>query len=316
VVGGTTVLVELRVTSGPDGRLDLPAALVQIGDYSWTRLSLLLGAVVIVAMMTQAMTFSAVRLLEGYWGHRRPVSWIAACCLGRQRSRLNSLEKLLDGVTNRGLESACRNLELESSPEAAWSLNALRIGTRQGDVAPRGASGDWREHADPWWPHRRDRIIAHLEAFPTRSRLLPTRLGNLLRSVEDELTGARSGTDLENWLRLRWSALDTDLRVEHDQTRTRLDLYCTLVPAFLLLAAVAQLALLFSDVPVIERVLVTLVSAFFGVASYRSALASADDYASVLTAIEAITRPTPREPAVDITDAPSEEVASRPSPTS
>ena len=115
-------------------------------------------------------------------------------------------------------------------------------------------------------------------------RLLPTKLGNVLRAAEDSLPAVQ-GDELESFVLRRWDQTPRALQREHDEYRTRLDLYCMLVFIFFVLAILAP--------PLMTRgssyVAATLATSFaylvMAFVSYGAAVASARGYSTALKAI-------------------------------
>jgi hypothetical protein len=141
---------------------------------------------------------------------------------------------------------------------------------------------------NPWELARIDHLLAAAEDYPEDSRILPTRLGNLMRATEDRLS--LGGEDLEGYA-LRQSDLVSD-RVEqqHDQFRARLDMYCILVFVSGLLA-VLTLALLFGRSINIWAILALFGGfAAVGFSSYQAAIASAKGYCVALKEMDRASR--------------------------
>jgi hypothetical protein len=114
--------------------------------------------------------------------------------------------------------------------------------------------------------------------------LLPTKLGNVLRAAEDEIS-ADGDDEIEGFVIRHWSETPGALRKEHDRYRTRLDMYCTLVIVCTVLAFLAP-ALITRGVHLLP-ITVAIAVAYFIMAlvSYAAAVASARGYVTVLKTI-------------------------------
>jgi len=138
---------------------------------------------------------------------------------------------------------------------------------------------EWRYKAEAWRLARIDRLIAEKEAYPVDSRVLPTKLGNLLRATEDKLQ--HTGGDVRGFVLRRRGLVSPRIQVQHDQFRTRLDMYCTLVFVSAFLAVIAPLALV-GRTGIIPITITAGSFIMMSVASYLAAIASADGYCSAL----------------------------------
>ncbi len=264
------------------------AALGRLSDISIGGALLLVVAIVVVSILTQAFAFEAIRTLEGYWGTVRPVEWWAG------RRRLHFAEK------REQLDNRYSALTQEAWRHARDSLEDLQ----QGDVTPlvlayvaakvkgvdppnqplSAAEADalrriaWDDFAPPEILRRRLNVDKKRRDYPDSRRALPTRLGNILRAHEDE-TGER---EVETFVQRNFDSLPESLQQEHDEQRTRLDLYCSMVFVTAFAATVSALRLSTFEGYVIGSLLVGLVLMWL---MYRAALASARAYGLLLISI-------------------------------
>ncbi len=110
-------------------------------------------------------------------------------------------------------------------------------------------------------------------------RILPTKLGNTLRTYEDKLHAVLGGS-MEGMILRMYDSWPASLKDEHDHYRSRLNLYCSLFLVFLLSAAVAWPVLFIGNwLPPSLAMAMTISLAYF---SYRAAIASARGYQTVL----------------------------------
>jgi hypothetical protein len=128
---------------------------------------------------------------------------------------------------------------------------------------------------------RRANVEKQLTDFPRPERTLPTRLGNILRAHEDQL-GRQS---VESFIQDVFDELPQSLREDHDEQRTRLDLYCSMV----FMVAVGVVRFIPQHWPY------AVGSAAIGAVGmwlmYRAALATARAYGQLLVAIGRKTTP-------------------------
>jgi hypothetical protein len=154
----------------------------------------------------------------------------------------------------------------------------------EADIAAARRFG-WYSSAQPSSVRHLHTIALRLEDFPVMQyRVLPTRMGNVIRAREEKAY-RRSEGDLRGMVQRVFHTLPASMQIEHDQYRTRLDLYCSLVIVFALstLGAVAALAQ-FGWEYIAASV---AVGSLLLVLSYRAAIASARAYGNMLITIRA-----------------------------
>jgi hypothetical protein len=146
------------------------------------------------------------------------------------------------------------------------------------------AGTEWRSWCDAWRLAKVDHLMNEEKCYPDTFRILPTKLGNLLRATEDQLTLADG--DLQGYALRRYEMVPRQVQIQHDVYRTRLEMYCTLVFVSGSLTLFALAALLGR----INAPSIALTLASFGlmtVLSYLAALASADGYCFALRLMDA-----------------------------
>lgn len=237
----------------------LGSAASQIGETTLGGAVVLVVAVVVLTVVTQAFTFEAIRALEGYWGTLPVVEWFAGirrAHFAKKKQRLDDAysaltSKAWDGArvvfTRRQVEIMARGLSAKQERRLAiYSPNVLalveaRVLHRDTPFKPTrkeretARSLDWRSVADPETLRRRINVDKKRCDFPDAGRTLPTRLGNILRAHED----ATGQPDVETFIQRVFERLPSSLRLEHDEQRTRLDLYCSMVFVSILVTGVA-----------------------------------------------------------------------------
>ena len=253
----------------------------------------LLFAVVLGAVVTQAFAFETIRGLEGYWGYSRvsrpAMRWRTATHVRRREDLIAQVEKL-------------RTVAFDSARSAMWAdhLPVSYIEVLEDDFYAQPQ--EMRRTHDPavmeaarqmgWHPKAPAAELATLERlerrvaeYPAHHRVLPTRLGNVIRATEDALE--RDGYELEGLIMRNYGVIPARLMVQHDQFRDRLDMYCTLVPVFVLLTVGYGSLALRGQPFLLSAGLGALGGAVLAVTSYQAAIASARGYATALSAIAA-----------------------------
>lgn len=281
-VGGVTFTAELAQLRRPSP-LD---ALAAIGAYPLGGFVLLAVAVVLTALLTQAFAFQTIRLIEGYWGTDPISAWLAQAAISvetRRRARIRRRLRETEDRARSEAVAAFRDAETRPTVNSGIDQGADSDDHLTDLIEMMG--DDWMRMARPATLRRLEQLKQQEQGFPALHRILPTRLGNTLRSYEDRLETGDG--DLEGYVLRHFDELPEPIRSEHDQHRARLDLYCTLEPTFVVLAAVsigtlagrtAEFRVAGLVIGTVELALATL--------CYHSAIASAHAYGTVLLAID------------------------------
>jgi hypothetical protein len=258
-------------------------------------LVMIIPLLVIAAVVTQAFSFQAIRFLEGYWSSRRLMSFVAKLMIRKHLRRKNTVLKRVRGESVRAFRAALPEIVADSKEGISGPvLKAIEanLSGRDSDVASLGGSEaqalvktmqNWRNRADAWRLARIDRLIADYISYPVDSRILPTRLGNLMRVTEDNLKNA--GGDVRSFVLRQREKASVRVQIHHDQFRTRLDMYCTLVFVSAFLAIMTPIALAGRIGAAAIAITVGSFTAM-GVASYLAAIASAGSYCVALKRID------------------------------
>ena len=279
----------------PGVAASLRLAARSIGHISLGGGLLLVAAVVVLTMVTQAFTFEAIRVLEGYWGTSWIAEWAADRRCNRFRRKLGRLEKKLErikhhawghiktGVTGQRRAQIVKGQPAEITEELELILEARFLG-RVPHRAPTDVEevvliefldSEWEAHVPATIIRRLNNATKLQRDYPAQRNVLPTRLGNVLRHHEDE-TGI---TPIESYVEEQFDELPTSMQVSHDQRRTRLDLYCAMVVVIGVATVLAIGVLWGAD-------WYPLVAAGLGTAAmflhYRAAVASARLYGTTL----------------------------------
>jgi hypothetical protein len=268
-------------------------ALQAISSLGWGSLILVVGAIVLVTVLTQAFGYEAIQLLEGYWGS----GWIGSACVrlgcSWHRYQRGRLDKKLAKARRNAFEHARQ--ALMSLEEFRWAVPILESSMYKypypdwatTDQIEKAETVSWQNESRPGDVHRMERLARQrITSYPSDAyRLMPTRLGNILRASEDRYHDPGSGS-LEGSIQRVFHLLPSTMQSDHDEIRTRLDLYCTMAFVFLGAALAAVLVLKWSEAAPMAA-LICLCLAFF---SYRAAITSARSYGTMLETIADFTK--------------------------
>ena len=285
VVGGAEFLSELGRADAVTPR----SAIAAVMPTTWQEALSFAALVTITTVLLQPFQFSMIRLLEGYWGDGVIDKWFGDSCRDWQRKRR---AKVIAAAQQAGAISA-------EEQDAANMLKALKLAIAQqsddrGDCEQAGEPALTAATSD-------SRITANgiaLRRFPTHDRVLPTRLGNVMRRGEDDSERLRieaGPDDIQVAFYEGMHLLPKGLMDQHDLHRSRLDLYCTMWFVFVGLTA-------FGFVTTADNgwdVLVVGATCLGAAASYWAAIGAADSFGQVLRASSNVirglaTQPLPR----------------------
>jgi hypothetical protein len=292
LVGSLSVLLQLHAQRNRD----VAEAATKLVNKPLGLLVVLLFAIVLATMVTQAFEFEVIRLLEGYWGNSVAVRGILHLSVDRQQRKFYHLLRERDKLTLRAFREA-KLIENGIIPASKQYIVDLIEGELANDETE--AHG-WRErrrareakkYKEKWRQFAPANLMSRLEAvesriyeYPQPYRILPTKLGNVIRAVEDSIPAAQ-GDGLESFVTRQWDEIPSGLRKEHDQYRGRLDLYCTLMFVFLILAIIAPPLITFGSRYMIATIATSAAYLFLSFVSYSAAIASARGYTAALKAI-------------------------------
>jgi hypothetical protein len=286
LTAGIAVLLEFRSTKSAS----IPIAVEKLTAHSVAALVIMIPLLVIATVITQAFSFEAIRALEGYWGRRGIVSLACRLMTRRHVRRKNAIIKLRRRESEKAFRAAVSGLALGDEDATLRVLRAVAAELSGTASGPPQLGGNelqvfvntlqtWRDGADAWRLTKVDRLLNEQRSYPVDSRILPTKLGNLIRATEDGLEHA--GDDVRSFALRQRSTVSRRVQVQHDQFRTRLDMYCTLVFVSAVLAVVAPVALVGRvNIPAVAITIVSFV--VMAVVSYLAAIASASGYCTAL----------------------------------
>lgn len=278
------LLVRFRI----QGSVDLPAALAGLTDDPVRLLVLTVPVLILATLVVQAFSFEAIRTLEGYWRRRGPASALRTVMIRRHVRHKRALARRRDEAARRAFAIARETLRRDHPPNVVAALEAQAEDEDLPSLTPEEAETlagmSWRSRCHAWDLARVDHLAAAQADYPLSSRVLPTKLGNVIRATEDGLRHA--GQDVEGFALQHRGTVAERVRLQHDQFRSRLDMYCTLVFAGSALAAVT-VALLVGRVAILPLMATTTVFVLLATTSYGAAIASARGYCAALREMDA-----------------------------
>jgi hypothetical protein len=257
----------LLVSLLPNGLLALASwAFVRAGSFSgqsnWktvissilhanaTVLFLFVGAVVLLAVILQPFQVGMVRVLEGYWPAWSIMSRLESIFIERHQRRINELrERTVDEIV------------LDDDVKAPLDR---RVYARR-DYLTKSAT-----------KARAERLLSRYP-FDGDYKLLPTALGNALRSGETT-AGERYGLDtLSSWLRI-YPNLSARLTASADSARDALDACVNLCVTFFLLSILSAAAAYHNP----GALWIPILALLMMVMTYAGAISAAVSYNEIL----------------------------------
>jgi hypothetical protein len=253
----------------------------------------LLFGLVLTTLISQSLDFSAIRFLEGYWGSSVVTAVPTAIGIHAQRLHQTLLLRRAVKLQRRAFRSALPKLEKK------FANDAMLLCVAQILVRGKSATGfpaesvdraaglvddpsQWLDLSSAVARHRLESVDKRLQSYPGKaSRMMPTRLGCVLRTAEERFLMVSGDSDLRAAVIRRLPDTPAELLAEHDQYRNRLDLYAVMTLICFTLAAINAviLALVLEGM---AWLVVTAAFAALSLASYRGALAAGRDWGDVL----------------------------------
>lgn len=252
------------------GEPDLGQLLSRLGGWTFASAAWLVLTTVLVGLFIHPLQFPTVQLLEGYWGrsavargamllritHYRHRAWAMNRRVALHRDAINT-------AFERHLGDEVKKL---SAAERDESLTAYLDG-KPGHAVMSHVIG-------------KDAINKAQARYPAGQRMMPTRLGNALRSAEDT-AGRQYGLDaIATAPHFALIAPETHAAYLRD-SREQLDLAVRLCSVSLL-ATVVTVPAVFADG---LWLLIALVPYVLAYVAYRAAVSAADEYTTALSTI-------------------------------
>jgi hypothetical protein len=291
LTAGAALILEFRSTKSAS----ILNAVAKLTVHPIPVLVMIIPLLVIATMITQAFSFEAIRFLEGYWSSRGFMSFVAKLMIRKHVHRKSTVLKRVHRESVRAFRAALPEIVADSKEGISGPVvKAIEAHLSGGDSDAASLEGseaqafvktiqNWRNRADAWRLARIDRLIADYNSYPVDSRILPTRLGNLMRATEDSLKNA--GGDVRSFVLRQRDKASVRVQMHHDQFRTRLDMYCTLVFVSAFLAIITPIALA-RPIGAVAIAIMAGSLAAIAIASYLAAIASAGGYCLALKRID------------------------------
>lgn len=190
------VLYQLRKQAD----LDVPSAVTELVKDPVVVLIVTIPVVVLTTLVTQSFSFEAIRALEGYWQRRWLLGPLHHLLLFFRLRRKKSLEARIPSALDHGFMPARGSMLRAGLPDAVIKAIEDDLYERpRPDLEAREerlrAALNWRDYGDPTQVAKYDRLLVMLREYPSDGLLMPTQLGNVLRSTEAKLKN--TGGDLE-----------------------------------------------------------------------------------------------------------------------
>ena len=248
-------------------------------------LVLIIPVLVLATVVTQAFSFEAIRTLEGYWRRRGPASIARTLMIRWHVHRKDAITRRWERTYKESF-TATRSRMVDAGISLPI-VNAIEARVHDKPLPPLTDEEqekfdliEWEDWCDAWRRARMDHLINDERTYPVTSRVLPTRLGNLVRATEDQLKGVDD--DLEGFVLRRYAMAPRRVQMQHDQFRNRLEMYCILFFVSALLVFLAPIMLVGRGIEVGAIAFISGSFATLGVASYLAAIASAGGYCAAL----------------------------------
>ena len=275
------------------GEVDFTRALDGVSDEWLPVLLLALPVLLLAVLVIQASSFAAIQWLEGYGRATGPGRWVRTRLIKRQVVRYESLRRRRMLTQAQAFDAS--EYRWDEPPPVVRGLWAKARGRIDEDLPEqhrkRVAELDWRDECDPWQLAKIGEMVAREQEFPSWNSIMPTKLGNVLKATEETLENGK--TDIASFVMRRREYVSPRVRFQHDQFRTRLDMYCTMTLVSGVLAALS-VPLLAAQVHWIWVLVMPVVLAGFAAISYRAALSSARGYSGILRVMDLVELPEGR----------------------
>lgn len=298
LVGNAAVLIQMHTDRDPS----VGAAVQALTAKPLGILIVVLFALVIATVVTQAFEYATIQVLEGYDWARGPGRFLLAACIRRHHAKWSSLVDRTVRLRETAFEQARAAMADELDSAVLEVIERRVYGNPVGDLdidmVAQAKSINWLIYLPAEVRYQMHDLEYRLRAYPEPSRLMPTRLGNRMRAAEDTLV-LGEGENLAGYVMRHQDRLPATIRHEHHTYRARLDMYCSLVPVFVVLAAGSAAALhTVAGLPVLLAVAAGYLVA--GRVAYEAAVASAEGWADAVQEIGRLVeqeRAQPRQPA-------------------
>ncbi|HUB15309.1 MAG TPA: hypothetical protein VMB34_25390 [Acetobacteraceae bacterium] len=251
-------------------------------------LVLIVPVLILATVVTQAFSFEAIRTLEGYWRRRGPASLARTLMIKRQVRRASALAERRQKACEVAYYAAEPKMLRENiSPLLVHAMKAQALELENpppltDEERAELRERNWENWCNAWHIAKIEHLRDAEEEYPLEThRILPTKLGNLIRATEDQLDNTEG--DVQGFALRRYAGAPPLVQAEHDKFRSRLEMYCTLVFVSATLAVVLTPLIFFrSHIGIATIVFISVCFGALSEASYLAAIASARGYCSAL----------------------------------
>jgi hypothetical protein len=287
IVGASALLIQVH----GQVQLNIAHAILRLTKQPLGILVVLVFALILTTIVTQAFEFEVIRFLEGYWGPGPARAFLSNRRINYHLRKRQALERYLKEMEQevfgrarpRMLAAGIDRVLVDILEHDVLDLGHMEYADEKIEEA---RSMGWQFCAEPAELRRLAAIAERLDCYPDDFRILPTILGNTLRATEDQLKLADGG-DLQGLVIRNYSLIPPLLRNQHAQFRTRLDMYCTLVMVFAVLAIESFWALWRFGLWHESSCIVAAGFVLMSLVSYGAAISSARGYGAILKAVDA-----------------------------
>jgi hypothetical protein len=204
----------LLVSGLPSDAPDPGKVFTALGELKGAQIAAGFLVILLLSLILYPFQLSLVRLLEGYWGVSSITGAMAAIRVELHLRRLEEIKELV----------------YEERPGRDRTVAPLHVGEPASPVTGMDEQ-------------RRELAREQLATYPAEARLLPTRLGNVLRAAEDG-AGQRYGLDTITMMPRLYPFLSERLTDGLDDLRDQLDIAAQLCVTLLLATVISALLLL------------------------------------------------------------------------
>ena len=285
LVGNGAVLLQLHANAN----YNIAEAVKELAGKPLGTIIILAFALILATVVTQAFEFEVIRFLEGYFDSANGlIQAVMAWRIRRHEGKRDRLDRLLGVANTNARKQAVEQMKKFPgyAPEVlAYLAESPAKHSKDYDeaLAQKAGALNWKRLAPPAARYRIDSTSARLASYPVKNRILPTRLGNVLRAAEDTIELGEY-ENLEGYVVRHYDQLPEALQSQHKDYRTRLDMYCSLTLVFSMLAAISVVTL-YNISPLWGMAIAVVVYVLMACLSYQAAIASARSYGLILQEI-------------------------------
>lgn len=285
LVGNVSVQIQLR----SDGNYNFARAIKELAGKPLGTIIIIAFALILATIVTQAFEFEVIRLLEGYvTSSNGVVQAVVVARIRRHENKRRRLKEKREQMSEKVLQEAVSRMHDAPGYDKSilrYMLQKPAEGSEGFDerMARQVSNIDWRLNATSARLYPLQRVEERLGFYPREHRMLPTRLGNVLRASEDKIN-LPVGENLQGYVIRHYDRLSPALQSQHDEYRTRLDMYCSLALVFSMLVVIAVITLS-SIAPAWGAAVAVAGYGWMAWVSYEAAIATARNYGLILQEI-------------------------------